>query len=85
MSHLASHIVNNAATLDGGYHATLELFELYPETTAIFSYNDLMALGAIRACHDLGKSVPGNVSVIGFDDIQLASMTSPALSTNFGR
>lgn len=76
-----AHIIDGEATLDGGYQATKELFAQHPKTTAIFAYNDLMAIGAIRACHDLGKTVPADVSVIGFDDIQLASMTSPALST----
>ncbi|MET8053350.1 substrate-binding domain-containing protein, partial [Streptosporangium sp. NPDC005286] len=42
---------------------------------------DLMALGAIRACRDRGLSVPGEVSVVGFDDSPLIAFTDPPLTT----
>ena len=54
---------------------------VHPETDAIFTYNDLMALGAIRACHELQWRIPQDISIIGFDDIQLAGVSYPALST----
>lgn len=66
---------------DTGYRATLALLERDPTITAIFAVNDLAALGAIRACHDRGWSVPERVSVVGFDDIELADLISPRLST----
>ena len=51
------------------------------EITAIFAVNDLMALGAIKRLRELGISVPGQVSVMGFDDIPLAELTDPGLTT----
>lgn len=76
-----SLIVGENPTLAGGYEAAKTLLDQRPDVTAIFTYNDLMGLGAIRACRDLNLSVPQDVSVIGFDDIQLASMVTPALSS----
>lgn len=49
--------------------------------TAILSYNDLMAIGLMRACQAAGVSIPGDLSIIGFDDIFGADLTSPALTT----
>jgi DNA-binding LacI/PurR family transcriptional regulator len=44
-------------------------------------YNDLVAVGALHAIADAGLTAPGDVSVVGFDDIPVASMVSPALTT----
>ena len=52
-----------------------------PGTTAIFACNDIMALGVINACRRIGKSVPEEVSVIGFDNIELSVMVEPKLTT----
>jgi LacI family transcriptional regulator len=49
--------------------------------TAIFCFNDISAIGAIRALKDAGLSVPGDVSVVGFDDIQSAAYATPSLTT----
>ncbi len=49
--------------------------------TAIVAFNDMSAIGAIRALHDLGMKVPDDVSVIGFDDIKLAAFSNPRLTT----
>ena len=49
--------------------------------TAIFTYSDLLAIGAMRAAQDLGISIPSDLSIIGFDDISLASYTNPRLTT----
>lgn len=51
------------------------------EVTAIFAANDEMAIGAIHALHEAGRSVPGDVSVAGFDDIPLAAHVWPPLTT----
>ncbi len=77
----AENIINAEPTLVGGYQATEKLFEQNPTVSAIFTYNDMMGIGAIRACHDLGRRVPEDVAIIGFDDIHLASMYSPSLSS----
>lgn len=49
--------------------------------TAIFCYNDMTAIGALSACYKRGLSVPDNLSVIGFDDIDMAAYTIPPLTT----
>lgn len=76
-----AHIVRTAPHLSGGYEGTVQLLKNLPDVSAIFAYNDLMGLGAIRACLDMGKRVPEEISIIGFDDIQLSQMTSPSLSS----
>lgn len=68
-------------TIAGGYRATQQLLTRQPHFTGIFAYNDLMALGAIRACHDMGLGIPEDISIIGFDDIHLASIASPSLTS----
>jgi len=50
-------------------------------TTAIFCYNDMVAIGALIACQERGIPVPQALSVIGFDDIRMASYVSPPLTT----
>lgn len=76
-----SHIRRAPATLEGGYEAAKLLLTESPEITAVFAYNDIMAMGALRACRDLGRQVPHDCAIIGFDDIRLASISSPSLST----
>jgi DNA-binding LacI/PurR family transcriptional regulator len=66
-------------TEQGGHEATLALLE--HDVTAIFAANDLSALGAINALTGSGRRVPGDVSVVGFDDVRLAAYTSPPLTT----
>lgn len=77
----AAHIAINAPVIEGGYAAAMELIGKSPHLTSIFAYNDLMALGALRACHDMGLSVPDDIALIGFDDIHLTSISSPSLTT----
>ncbi|KMJ58237.1 LacI family transcriptional regulator [Bacillus sp. LL01] len=52
-----------------------------PEITAVFCASDLMALGVLRAIKAIGKKVPKDIAVIGYDDIMLASYSNPSLST----
>lgn len=52
-----------------------------PDVSAVFVANDEMAIGMIRALQEYGRSVPGDISVIGFDDIPSAAYLSPALTT----
>lgn len=67
-------------TAASGYRHALALAG-DPEVTAIFAANDQMALGAIRALHELGRDVPGDVSIVGFDDMEDASFFWPPLTT----
>ncbi len=75
----AAHVVTTLFPVEGGQAATTEL--VATGHTAIVCGSDLMALGAIRAIRSLGLSVPGDVSVVGFDDSPLIGFTDPALTT----
>jgi LacI family transcriptional regulator len=68
-------------TVQGGRAIARELMAAYPKLTAIFCYNDLVAVGALQACADLGRMVPDDMCVIGFDDIPLAALVTPPLTT----
>jgi DNA-binding LacI/PurR family transcriptional regulator len=63
-----------------GYRAGLMLARM-PEVTAVFAANDHLALGILRAMHERGRSVPGDVSVVGFDDVPEAAYFIPPLTT----
>ena len=63
------------------YAATLRLLERCPDLTAIFAVSDVMAMGTIRALRDLGKRVPEDISVVGFDGIAMANYSVPRLAT----
>lgn len=75
------HVVPGDFTRVGGRWATLELADRAPVLTAVFALNDSMALGALAALRDLGRSVPGEISVVGFDDTPVAEDVTPALTT----
>ena len=64
-----------------GYEAAKKLLQKNPKLTAIFAMSDMLAFGTIRAISDLGFSVPNDISVIGFDGIELANYYCPKLTT----
>ncbi|MCD6551520.1 substrate-binding domain-containing protein, partial [Thermotoga sp.] len=65
-----------------GYKTVKEYLKKHgKDFTAIFAINDLTAVGALKALHDLGVSVPDEISVMGFDDDPISSYTIPALTT----
>jgi LacI family transcriptional regulator len=66
---------------DSGYPAGLELLDRDDPPTAIFAFNDLLAFGVLRAAAELGIAVPGELSVIGFDDLESSSLVTPGLTT----
>jgi LacI family transcriptional regulator len=68
-------------TIDGGYRAALELLTLAHTPTAIFAFNDAMAVGVLRAARERHLNVPHDLSVVGFGDMEMASITVPALTT----
>ena len=68
-------------TLAGGDAALRRLLELPEPPTAVATSTDLVAVGVLHAAHSLGATVPDRLSVVGFDDILIASHTVPALTT----
>jgi DNA-binding LacI/PurR family transcriptional regulator len=66
---------------DGGFSATLALLNHTPRPTAILAMSDRLAVGALRAAETLGLDVPKDLSIVGFDDIPLASQVRPRLTT----
>jgi LacI family transcriptional regulator len=77
----AHRIYESDTHAEGGYCATRTLLQRDPDITAIFTANDLVALGAIRASFDLGRPVPGTLSLVGYDDIAIADQVMPRLTT----
>ena len=67
--------------VEGGYQAAQNLLALPQPPTAIFSANDLMALGAIQAVQDRGLSVPGDMAVVGYDNRDFTRIVRPRLTT----
>jgi LacI family transcriptional regulator len=67
--------------VESGCEEAYELLAHQPELTALFCYNDLSAVGALQACAALGRRVPADVAIVGFDDILLAGLVTPSLTT----
>lgn len=76
-----SAVVAGDFSREGGHAAALRLLERAPDVTAIFALNDLMARGVLIALQALGRRVPDDISVVGFDDLPVAEDTSPRLTT----
>ena len=78
-------VVNGDYSIESGYRLTIELLDQAMggrlPFSAIFACNDLMAVGALRALKQRGIDVPGQVELVGFDDIELAHLVDPPLST----
>ncbi len=64
-----------------GYEKTMVLLRFFPPPTAIFAANDLVALGVLSALRELGLRCPEDVSLVGFDDLEVSAFTNPALTT----
>jgi DNA-binding LacI/PurR family transcriptional regulator len=69
------------STPELGYEPANELIQRGLDFTAMVCYNDISAIGAIRACMNHGIQVPADISVVGFDDIQSAAFHNPSLTT----
>ncbi|MDP9051507.1 MAG: LacI family transcriptional regulator [Acidobacteriota bacterium] len=78
---LCIYLEANSWSPELGYLPTKQLLERTTDFTALFSFNDTAAMGAIRAIADAGLSVPGDISVVGFDDISNAAYHLPSLTT----
>jgi LacI family transcriptional regulator len=74
-------IEDNIPTPELGYRVTKRLLNSGKRFTALFAFNDISAMGAIRAIHEHGMRVPQDISVVGFDDIESAAYQNPGLTT----
>ncbi len=70
-----------APVAEAGRQAAHALLDAHPEITGLLCYNDLVAVGALQACDARGCRVPDALTVVGFDDIPLAALVTPALTT----
>lgn len=75
----ATHV--DHTTIESGEEATRQLLETQRDITGLFAVNDAMALGAIRTARRLGRVVPDDLSVVGFDNVDWAQLSDPPLTT----
>ena len=68
-------------TVEDGQRAAAQLLVAQPEITALFCYNDLVAVGVIQACNACGRVIPDDLAIVGYDDIPLAPLVTPPLTT----
>ncbi|WP_434999381.1 substrate-binding domain-containing protein [Vibrio scophthalmi] len=74
-------IIESNFECDGGYEAFNRMYQKGPLPSAIFVCNDMMAMGVINAANEKGIAIPEELSIIGYDDIQIAKFMSPSLTT----
>ncbi|MFF1969154.1 LacI family DNA-binding transcriptional regulator [Streptomyces sp. NPDC058232] len=77
----AGMVVGADQSADGGGAALKTLLTAHPDVTAVFTFNDIIAIGVLREARRLGRSVPQDFAVIGFDGLQLGSLVEPPLSS----
>jgi len=80
-SEMVEQLQGESPSPEVGYSAMAALLARSRDFSALFSFNDVSAIGAIRALHDAGLRVPEDISVVGFDDIWGAAFHNPALTT----
>lgn len=78
---LCIHMEAVSQSPEAGYRYIQQLLRKTREFTAVFCFNDIAAIGAVRAIRDAGLHVPGDISILGFDDILAAAYYEPALTT----
>ena len=74
-------VITSGSMQADGYVAMQQLLALPERPTAVFTHNDIIALGAMRAIYDAGLAVPGDISIVGYDDITAAAYLAPPLTT----
>ena len=79
----ASHIYEDAYSTASGYQMMQEILQKEELPTAVFAASDAIAFGAMRAIQEKGLSIPEDISIIGFNDTEMSSYTTPALTTIF--
>lgn len=78
---LVGQLEGESSSPELGYKVTRKLLAVGEAFTALFAFNDVSAIGAIRALREAGQRVPEDISVVGFDDIQSAAFQNPSLTT----
>ena len=73
--------VETRFSLEDAYNAARNFFATRSDTTAVFAMSDMVAMGVIRALRDIGRRVPEDVSVVGFDGVEMGKYFIPSLST----
>ncbi|SMX23872.1 LacI family DNA-binding transcriptional regulator [Boseongicola aestuarii] len=74
-------VIETTYSIESGMQAFRQIMGWTPRPTAVFCGNDVLAIGALKAAKEMGLSVPEDVSITGFDDIEIASLAEPALTT----
>lgn len=77
----ATNYQHSRFSYDNAYEAMKRMVKISPNITAVFAMSDVTAIGAIRALRDMGYHVPNDISVVGFDGIDLAKYYNPKLTT----
>lgn len=78
---LPGMVLEGYNSIDSGYQCANQIIDAFPNITAIFVASDYMAIGVMNAIHDRGLDIPGDISVLGFDNIQMSGQVTPALTT----
>jgi len=76
-----AYALETRTTFDGGYEAAEEIYKNLGKIDAVFCGSDIVAIGLMRRLQELGVSIPDDISVIGFDNLQAATYVYPALTT----
>jgi len=80
--HFDEHLMASGPfSLESGYTAARKLLEKHPEITVFVCFSDYIAMGAMKAVREKGLAIPGDISITGFDDIEMASYVEPPLTT----
>jgi LacI family transcriptional regulator len=77
----AGMVVGASQSADGGGAALKTLLAAHPDVTAVFTFNDIIAIGVLREARRLGRSVPRDLAVIGFDGLQFGTLVEPPLTS----
>lgn len=78
---LTEYVVGATQSIEGGQRAMAAILDAYPDLDAIFTYNDVIAIGAMFQARLLGRRVPADMAVVGFDGLAIGNMVEPPLSS----
>jgi len=81
MALAAGRVVEKPYTISAGREGLREVLQVGPRPTAVICGNDVLAIGALAECHAQDIAVPREISVTGFDDLEMAAVVTPGLTT----